>query len=289
MGNKAGTCRCGHEIRYWHDPATGQCMVGREWKGHEANAFGSCPCVRKVKAKKMNSTTRTTRAVTIEGEKILNALDNIITGFQVIRAAVARGKDSEGGTIMQGVLRDKSGAEAEPRAPTRTNGTASAVVRTTSNGGAASSRAQSKGPRAILLAIVQSGARGITDAGITVATGYKETSRYTYLNALRGEGAVVSHDGRHFATNEGVHWLGDYERLPTGRALLEYWRERLPPGESVIFKSVRAGSCTMASLVATSGYKETSIYTYLNRLRARELLSYEDGVATISPELGGPS
>lgn len=238
---------------------------------------------------------KTTRALTVNGNAVRQALELIRDGLEDTRRGVVTLLEQLGPDFgerpLPSLIDDKTSevrTDAGVRFPEAPAGTIPSR-RAEAPKSWAPSRGQTKGARAILGVIAQSGARGITDAGVTVATGYKETSRYTYLNALRSDGHVVSRDGRHFATNEGIRSLGDYERLPTGRALLEYWRERLPPGESVIFESVRAGSCTMASLVATSGYKETSIYTYLNRLRARELVSYEDGVASLASELGGSS
>jgi hypothetical protein len=135
-----------------------------------------------------------------------------------------------------------------------------------------------RGERRILIAIAQH-PNGVTREQLTVLTGYKRSSRDTYLQRLRASGHIVDAD-RIRATSQGVAFLGaDYERLPIGEALLAHWRERLPPGELVILDElVRAwpSSLNRDWLTDRTGYKRSSRDTYLQRLRARELVQVRD-------------
>jgi len=126
MANKAGVCKCGHEIRYWHDPATGQCMVGREWKGHAPSVAGACDCVRKVKAKKMNGTTKkVTRPVTVDGAVVAGALQSIQRAHMTIASEIGallleleRGK-TEGAQPIPRLLDDAPATSSRAEVPTR--------------------------------------------------------------------------------------------------------------------------------------------------------------------------
>src|SRR5688572_25752542 len=72
-------------------------------------------------------------------------------------------------------------------------------------------------------------ADGGTREQLSVLTGYKRSSRDTYVQRLRERG-YVGQDGEEIvATAEGLAALGDaFEPLPTGDALREHWLGRLP-------------------------------------------------------------
>lgn len=61
----------------------------------------------------------------------------------------------------------------------------------------------------------------------------------TYMAELRGKGWVDGGKGHMRITDAGLHALGNYEPLPTGEALVEYWRQRLgASGKRAIFEAV---------------------------------------------------
>lgn len=152
-----------------------------------------------------------------------------------------------------------------------------------SSGGAAS--VLGKGERTILTAIAQR-PTGATHAGIAVLTGYKETSRRTYLQRLTAAGFVRQEGDRFNATSEGVVALGGVDILPTGPKLIDYWLERLGEGESTVFHAVvAAGNIPISELQDRTGYKETSVRTYVQRLAARELVNNERGIVRLAKEL----
>jgi uncharacterized protein len=133
----------------------------------------------------------------------------------------------------------------------------------------------SRGERAVLTAIAQHEG-GVTKEQLSVLTGYKRSSRDTYLQKLFARG-LVSGGQSIIATAEGVAALGsNFEPLPTGAALLEHWRQRLPNGERVILDalvSVYPDAMDKNALGAHTQYKRSSRDTYLQKLRARQLIT----------------
>jgi hypothetical protein len=132
-----------------------------------------------------------------------------------------------------------------------------------------------KGERRILVAAAQY-ADGAGRETLTVLTGYKRSSRDTYLQRLRERGFVDQAGDRIVATEAGVTALGaDFEPLPTGEALREHWMSRLPEGERRILE-VLIGRYPDAvdrdDLDESTGYKRSSRDTYLQRLSARQLV-----------------
>jgi uncharacterized protein len=143
-----------------------------------------------------------------------------------------------------------------------------------------------KGERQILIAIA-SYDNGVTPEQLTVLTGYKRSSRNTYLQRLTSAGYVNKVAERLTATDAGIDALGDdYEPLPTGVALRDYWLHRLRTGgEAVILDALIAAypnSLTGEEIDERTGYKRSSRNTYLQRLRARELITSAGNNSTAS-------
>lgn len=141
-----------------------------------------------------------------------------------------------------------------------------------------------KGERIVLAAIAQY-PEGASREQITVLTGYKKSSRDAYLARLIGRGAATN-GALVTATDAGREALGaDYEPLPTGDALLTYWRNRLPKGEREILEVVvrvypnAAGGEWISEI---TGYKKSSRDAYLARLAARKLIERTRGGITAS-------
>lgn len=131
-----------------------------------------------------------------------------------------------------------------------------------------------EGERRILTACAQY-ERGVTREQLTVLTAYKRSSRDTYLQRLQAKdyvrlGATIT------ATPEGVAALGRaFEPLPTGDALREYWIRKLPEGERKILEVLIQAypqTVTRDSLDDATGYKRSSRDTYIQRLRARQVV-----------------
>jgi len=131
------------------------------------------------------------------------------------------------------------------------------------------------GERRILAAVAQHQA-GVTREQLTVLTGYKRSSRDTYLQRLRAGGHVMESLGRLIATDAALAALGDaFEPLPTGDRLREYWLGRLRGGEGRLFEAVTTAyprEIEREALTEAVGYKRSSRDTYLQRLIARRLV-----------------
>lgn len=146
-----------------------------------------------------------------------------------------------------------------------------------------------RGERAVLIAIAQQEDHGATREQLTILTGYKRSTRDTYLQRL-GEKRYVAPGGREFvATDEGVAALGDYERLPTGAALLEHHLRELPEGERKVLEAVVAAhpeAIDREAIGEATGYARSSRDTYLQRLGARRLVETSGrGAVRASPML----
>lgn len=131
------------------------------------------------------------------------------------------------------------------------------------------------GERQILTAVAQH-PNGVTREQLSVLTGYKRSSRDTYLQKLGARGLIVQDMGTIRASDAGMKALGpDFERLPTGDRLREYWLGRLPQGERVVLEAVIAGypdPVDRDAISESTGYKRSSRDTYLQKLGARRLV-----------------
>jgi len=147
-----------------------------------------------------------------------------------------------------------------------------------------------EGERVILAAIAQH-QKGLTPKQVTAITGYKKSSRNTYLSRLRSKGCIISRDGRDVATGDGVRMLGsDYKPLPThGRPLVEHLQKTLPSGEWKCLQAILAPSLaaysnggnrvgvTPARISEVTGFEKSSRNTYVSRLCSREVVERSDG------------
>jgi len=133
-----------------------------------------------------------------------------------------------------------------------------------------------KGERIILLAVAQY-RNGVTRQQLSVLTGYKRSSRDTYLQRLRSRGQIETQHDRYVVTAAGVAALGqNFEALPTGSDLRVYWLERLSGGERMILDQICSAhpqSVDVDRLSEISGYKRSARDTFLSRLLRRELIT----------------
>jgi hypothetical protein len=132
-----------------------------------------------------------------------------------------------------------------------------------------------KGELAVLTAIAQH-LTGVTREQLSVLTGYKRSSRDTYLQKLGAAGMLEQHGEKICASNAGVRMLGDgFEPLPTGEELRQHWLRRLPEGERRILEVLIAdypNAVQRDALDEVTGYKRSSRDTYLQKLGARRLV-----------------
>lgn len=140
------------------------------------------------------------------------------------------------------------------------------------------------GEKLILTAIAQF-ENGITTDHIAVLTGYKSTSRKTYLQRLMSSGLIEKVNGFYFVRKEGIEALGsDYKPLPTGHDLTQHYINTLPEGEKRIFQALYETGSPMKrkEIELATNYKATSVKTYLQRLTARKIVESDRGMYILS-------
>jgi DNA-binding MarR family transcriptional regulator len=148
------------------------------------------------------------------------------------------------------------------------------------------------GEAKILAAIAQH-PQGCTREQLLVLTGYKRSSRNTFLQHLQQKGLITRQGERFHATDEGWAVLGDdFERLPTGEELLAHWLSEgeLPEGERRILvelSEVFPDGYERAELIEVTGYKRSSVNTFVQHLRARELVTVDGSAVFASGDLFG--
>jgi hypothetical protein len=128
-----------------------------------------------------------------------------------------------------------------------------------------------KTERTILAVLAEHGPR--THGQLALLSGYsqKASTIGVALGKLRKLGYVA--DGQPItATDAGIEWLGDYEPLPTGQALIEYWRHKFGKTERIILDallSVYPESTNQVELADMTGYSSTAstIGVALGKLR----------------------
>lgn len=145
-----------------------------------------------------------------------------------------------------------------------------------------------KGERVVLVAVAQHPA-GCTREQISLLTGYKRSTRDLYVQRLGRAGFVDVTGGTIHATAAGVESLGsDFERLPTGRKLREYWIERLPAGESSVFALVLENhpkGVGRTEISELTGYKRSTRDLYIQRLQRRQLVRMDGSLIRASDAL----
>jgi uncharacterized protein len=211
-------------------------------------------------------------------------LEGLVVRLDKLNEAIQSAKQD----VVAGLLRIAGARAAPPAPPLRREGAAlGATPARPPQRAAPSARPQRstaaghgeslpKGERAVLTAAAQHDG-GVTREQLTVLTGYKRSSRDTYLQRLRERELVVMDGERIVATAAGIAALGpNFEPLPTGEALLEHWRAQLPAGERAVLEVVVAAwpeAVDRERISEATEYQRSSRDTYLQRLRSRQLVT----------------
>lgn len=142
------------------------------------------------------------------------------------------------------------------------------------------------GEAKVLAALIQY-PQGLERKSITVLTGYKRSTRDAYIARLGEKGYVIS-GPKVLASDEGIAALPDFEPLPTGEALQNYWQGKLPSGEWAILEQLIASypkALSRDSLEESTGFKRSTRDAYIARLQAKELIVSGRGEVTASENL----
>jgi hypothetical protein len=162
------------------------------------------------------------------------------------------------------------------------------VAKTVSTSGNGDLPSFGTGELKVLTAIAQH-QEGVTREQITVLTGYKRSSRDTYLHRLRAAETIELRGDRIFVTQIGIDVLGhNFSPLPTGEELRDYWQRRLPGGEKKLFEVIinaYPDAVDRQQLDEATGYKRSSRDTFLHRLRNRQLIEVHGTAVRASERL----
>lgn len=132
-----------------------------------------------------------------------------------------------------------------------------------------------KGERAILTAVAQYDG-GVSRKQLTVLTGYKRSTRDAYIQRLAERGHVAVAGDQIAPTDEGLAALGpDFEPLPTGDALREFWMGRLPEGERKLLEALvehYPKAVPRETVGEATGFKRSTRDAYLQRMQSKRVI-----------------
>lgn len=123
--------------------------------------------------------------------------------------------------------------------------------------------------------------QGITKAHIAALIDYRSSSVKTFVTSLKSAGFVTADVGVVQITDHGMDTLGgDYEPLPTGESLREFWHNNLSGGEQIVFdriisaypSAVEKSSLSNAEHPNFTGYMASSVKTFVTNLKRKHLL-----------------
>ncbi len=142
----------------------------------------------------------------------------------------------------------------------------------------------SSGERRILTAVAQY-PQGRSKVQVAILSGYAPNGGgfNNYLGALRTRAFIQGNGDRLTITEAGIEALGSWEPLPTGSALIDYWRNRLGKAERLILEAltqVYPDALTKEEVAAKAGYEANGggFNNALGRLRTLELVQGRGGI-----------
>lgn len=120
-------------------------------------------------------------------------------------------------------------------------------------------------------------ASGCTRTQLTVLTGYKRSSRNVYIGNLKRLQYITDDGNKIMATKAGIKALGsNYQPLPTGRALRDYWLTTLTGGERGILILAIANhpkDISRDEITKRTEYLRSSRNVFIGKLLSRELIT----------------
>ena len=153
--------------------------------------------------------------------------------------------------------------------------------------GADTSAGLAKGERIVLIAIAQHDS-GVDREQVTILTGYKTSTRNAYIQRLQVAG-LIDIGPPIVATQDGIDVLpADFEPLPTGDDLRDYWLNKLPQGERAVLVpviDVYPAGISRDQLSVETGYKTSTRNAYIQRLQTRKLVTVRGSEITAHDQL----
>ncbi|MBV9498626.1 MAG: DUF87 domain-containing protein [Acidobacteriaceae bacterium] len=160
----------------------------------------------------------------------------------------------------------------------RRSGVAKEDHRLASSGSFDESTKLGSGERRILTALVQY-REGRNKSQVAILSGYALNGGgfNNYLGGLRTRGLIQGNGDRLAITQMGIEALGSWKPLPTGPALIDYWRARLGKAERLILEALTESypdALSKGEVAAKAGYEANGggFNNALGRLRTLELV-----------------
>lgn len=171
-------------------------------------------------------------------------------------------------------------AAARPVAPTK-------VASVSSPTNSETSTELPRGEVLVLTALLQH-PDGVTREQLSALTGYKRATRDAYVYRLITRGYAQADGTRIRCTPAGSNALPSIEPLPTGKALQDWWLQRLPAGEAATLQQVisrHPDGCSREEIGEALGYKRATRDAYIYRLIVRKLIMKSGGLLHLASAL----
>lgn len=271
--HRVKVCKCTHPVD-WHDPKTGRCLYGNE------HIFGGCTCVRFVKRGRGALLTASTPSPTpTASSSLAAAVEDAIRALEHLRAALVAAPSIVSVSRPPSTL--PASTSSEPVTVSGGGRLKRRPIASTSTGGpfsltSFSTAKLSTGERRVLIALAQH-PEGLTKSQIAILSGYKfrGSTLRNILSSLRTSD-LLGGDDRIVITEHGRKSLGEFERLPTGDAIVSYWKRRCGKCPSSVLDAIVAAhpQCVARhELPAMTGYNEGStLRNAVAKLRQLELI-----------------
>lgn len=148
------------------------------------------------------------------------------------------------------------------------------------------------GLRRMMIALAQRNGLNSRQLGVRACISSKSGTFSTYLSKARTHGWIEGSGDRLLITEGGVAALGQFEPLPTGSGLLEFWAGELEGGASRMLRALadaypKAVTAEELGEAAAISHESGTFSTYLSRLRTLELVTGKKDALRASEELFG--
>jgi len=126
-----------------------------------------------------------------------------------------------------------------------------------------------------VLSMIAQYPNGVTPQQLTVLTGYRRSTRNTYLQRLSQKGAIEKRGNRILITDSG-QGLVQVTPLPTGEELRAHWLQELPQGERAVLEilfDAYPNDIDREDIDHRTGYSRSTRNTYIQRMLAKEIVT----------------
>lgn len=193
--------------------------------------------------------------------------------------------------LLKGPRTENPGTGSTPTRPQQQTRVAATSASTARQIDGAGSTTLQKAERKVLTALAQYPA-GRTIVQVAVLTGYAAGGGgfRNAIGAMRSREFIAGSSDNLFITPEGVSALGEYQALPTGAALRQYWYGQLGKAERSsleVLADAYPNPCAIEDVAAAAGYQHGGggFRNAIGRLRTLELITGKSNALKASENL----